>query len=218
MSHEQIAATDRAVLDLLREHGSLSVTELVEKIEVTATAVRQRLNRLLAGNLIDRVELHKQRGRPSFLYRLTEAGRQTAGDNFADFADVLWEQILDIPDPQLKKQMMSGVARRLAEKYSDQVNGKSTNERIKAVAELLAQRNIPLSLDEAGGQPVLKVHGCPYPQLAEKDTSICELEKQLFEILFDSPVDVDRCQCGEGIAHCCSFQPVSIGSSPSLNE
>ena len=37
---------DQLVLDLLRRHEGLTVVDLTEKLEVTATAVRQRLDRL----------------------------------------------------------------------------------------------------------------------------------------------------------------------------
>ena len=43
----QIPTSDAQLLDLLRIAGPLSVSELAHAMEVTATAVRQRLPRLL---------------------------------------------------------------------------------------------------------------------------------------------------------------------------
>ena len=40
--------SDADLLDLIRIAGPLSVTELADAMEVTATAVRQRLTRLMA--------------------------------------------------------------------------------------------------------------------------------------------------------------------------
>ncbi len=52
----EFESTDRTVLELLRQHGRLGVQELTSHLGVTATAVRQRLDRLVAGGYIDRQE------------------------------------------------------------------------------------------------------------------------------------------------------------------
>jgi DeoR family transcriptional regulator, suf operon transcriptional repressor len=81
-----IVPSDTAILDLLRKRDRLSVTELAEAMEVTATAVRQRLNRLMAQGYIERVVSRAGRGRPSHQYSLTSKGRRQTGSNFADLA------------------------------------------------------------------------------------------------------------------------------------
>ena len=57
------------VLDLLRRSGEMRISELVREMGVTATAVRQRLNRLMAADLIERTAAPSGRGRPSHRYR-----------------------------------------------------------------------------------------------------------------------------------------------------
>ena len=205
---EELHLTDQAVLDLLRQESELSVNEMVDRLGVTATAIRQRLNRLLAKELIDRVDSRKNRGRPVHQYRLTEKGQRTAGDNLADLAGVLWAEIQNIPDPQVKRTVMSGVVERLAKKYADQVTGQTLPQRMEAVARMFGERRIPSSVEESAGSPVLKVLGCPYPELVDEGHDICDMEKQLFEVLFDSEIKVDRCHCGDA-GHCCTFQPIS---------
>ena len=66
---------------------------------VTATAVRQRLQRLMAEGLIERHTERKGRGRPNHRYSLTEKGERSAGTNFSDLAVVLWEEIKAVDDP-----------------------------------------------------------------------------------------------------------------------
>jgi len=205
---EQIHLTDQSVLDLLRHESELSVNEMVERLGVTATAIRQRLNRLLAKELIDRVDARKSRGRPVHQYRLTEKGQRTSGDNLADLAGVLWAEVQKIPDPQVKRSVMNGVVERLAEKYADQMTGKTLPQRMAAVSRMFGEKKIPSSVEESDGTPVLKVLGCPYPELVDEGHDICDMEKQLFEVLFDSEIKVDRCQCG-GAGHCCTFQPIA---------
>ena len=45
-SEAPVRPVDQLVLDLLRRKEGLSVTDLMERLEVTATAIRQRLDRL----------------------------------------------------------------------------------------------------------------------------------------------------------------------------
>ena len=61
-----IRPIDQAVLNLLRRHGSLTIQDLIEQLSVTATAVRQRLDRLEQLRLIVKEKQGVGRGRPSF--------------------------------------------------------------------------------------------------------------------------------------------------------
>ena len=179
---------------------------MVERLGVTATAVRQRISRLLASELINRVEKSVGRGRPSHHYQLTEKGKQTAGNNLSDLALVLWEEILKIEDPATKQKLIAGVITRLKSKYEKSVEGESVKDRFASMAELLGERKIPLSVDQSGDLPVLKMHSCPYPELVDDNREICKVEQQLFSTLLQSELTVER-DDSDGTNHCCTFQP-----------
>ncbi len=69
-----VESSDTALLDLLRQSRALGVSEMASSMQVTATAVRQRLARLMAGGLIQGEAAKAARGRPSHRYSLTEKG------------------------------------------------------------------------------------------------------------------------------------------------
>ena len=71
--------SDADLLDLIRIAGPLSVTELADAMEVTATAVRQRLTRLMAQSMIEREAIRAGRGRPKHRYSLTDKGLASNG-------------------------------------------------------------------------------------------------------------------------------------------
>src|SRR3954466_2016210 len=96
-------SSDVGLLDLLRKHGSLSVSQLKAVMHVTTTAVRQRLVRLLASGEIERTKERLNRGRPAHRYGLTEKGRRRAGSNFADLAMTLWQEVREIKDPEIRR-------------------------------------------------------------------------------------------------------------------
>src|SRR5262245_34303693 len=79
-------ASDKAMLDFMRREGAVTIAALVSQMGVTATAVRQRLQRLTEAGMIERHTERKGRGRPNHRYSLTEKGERSAGTNFADMA------------------------------------------------------------------------------------------------------------------------------------
>src|SRR6187397_688954 len=121
----QVESSDVALLDLLRKHGSLSVAQLKAAMNVTATAVRQRLVRLLTRGDIERRTERISRGRPVHRYGLTEKGRRRAGANFADLAIALWQEIREIKDPGVRRGLLERLSRRLAAQYASQIEGET---------------------------------------------------------------------------------------------
>ncbi len=196
--------SDADVLDLLRSTGPMSVSDLAQVLEVTPTAVRQRLMRMMAQALIQRDTIRHGRGRPRHLYHLTDEGVRLTGSNFTDLALALWRAIATIEDHAVRSEMIARVAKVLAEKYADQIQGETTAQRMRSVGELLAKRRIPVSVDDSDGQPVMTAHACPYPSLAEQDRGICQMEKQLFSELLAHDIELTQCRLDGGKG--CRFQ------------
>jgi predicted ArsR family transcriptional regulator len=176
---------------------------MTQLLGVTATAIRQRLQRLMALGLIQRSHEVEGRGRPSHRYVLTDQGRRSAGDNLADLAFVLWQEIQLIPDVQIRRGVISGVVRRLSERYESKVSGKTAAERMQSIAQLFSERHLPFVFDEQDGLPVIKILGCPYSDLAADGREVCEMEQELLGNMVGEPVALCRCQRDGD--QCCTF-------------
>jgi predicted ArsR family transcriptional regulator len=172
-------------------------------MEVTATAVRQRLTRLLGQGFIERTPSRGGRGRPSHKYVLTAKGRRKTGANFADLALALWREIHAIEDPQLRRSLLEGISRRLAGMYSQAVEGESLTERMRSLAELFSERHIPFAVENEAGLPILTALACPYPDLAEQDRDVCSMERDLFTEVLGEDLRIDQCRLDGG--KCCQF-------------
>jgi predicted ArsR family transcriptional regulator len=197
--------SDIGLLDLLRKNGPQSVAQLAAAMEVTATAVRQRLTRLLAQGDIERAALRAGRGRPQHRYTLTEKGRRRAGANFADLAIALWQEIREIKDPEVRRGLLGRISRRMATLYAGQVSGSTLDERMESLAELFRERKIPFEVDRSRELPLLHATACPYPELAEQDRSVCSMEKAMFSELLGENVRLSNCRL-DGHS-CCTFEP-----------
>lgn len=203
---QAFVASDIALLDLLRQRESMGVSEMAEAMEVTATAIRQRLTRLLAQGLIERLATQGGRGRPSHRYSLTAAGRRKAGSNFGDLAIALWKEIRQIEDLEVRRGLLGRIAGHMATMYADQVEG-SREERMQGLVEVFAERKVPFAVERSGELPVLTAHACPYPELAEQDRTICAVERMMFSELVGENLRLSRCRLDGD--NCCTFEPTT---------
>jgi len=197
--------SDKAMIDCLRREGAVTISALVAEMGVTATAVRQRLRRLMSEGLIERQTERKTRGRPNHRYSLTEKGERKAGTNFGDMAAVLWEEVKNIEDPTVRRGLLKRIAGRLVERYRDDVSGDTLGERMTAMAELMGERDIPFRVDTTGELPVLAALACPYPELAKVDRGVCTMEKLMLSEILGENVRLSECRL-DG-ANCCTFTP-----------
>src|SRR5262245_54221412 len=144
MTNYVAESSDVGILDLLRKAGPLGVSELAGAMGVTATAVRQRLVRMMSQGLVDRQTLAPVgRGRPGHRYQLTEMGRRQTGANFADLSMALWQEIRAIKDPEVRRGLLGRVAKTLAVMYTPQIQGETTAERMKSVSRIFGDRDVP---------------------------------------------------------------------------
>jgi DeoR family transcriptional regulator, suf operon transcriptional repressor len=208
----------------------MSVADVARAMGVTATAVRQRLTRLMDQQLIERrvaavlddgTEARAGRGRPSHRYSLTEKARRQSGNNFTDLAVVLWDEIRAVKDQEVRRGLLERIASAMAAMYRDRVTGGTLAARMESLKQLFGERRVPLDIsghcsdDGSLGSavetsavssqlPLLTVTECPYPELAEKDRGICAVEKMLFAKLLEQPVRLTQCRLD---GHdCCQFQ------------
>ena len=208
---EEIISSDVALLDLLRKHDSMSISQLAETMGVTATAIRQRLNRLMAKGYVDRSAVTSGRGRPSHRYALTAEGRRKTGANFADLAMALWKEVRAIEDEQVRRGLIQRISQHLASVYEHRVEGDSLEERMESLAALFKERQIPFQVDRERQLPVLTALACPYPDLAEQDRAVCAMERMMFSELLGDRVRLSECRL-DGDS-CCSFT-----TEPARNE
>jgi predicted ArsR family transcriptional regulator len=202
-------SSDSGLLDLLRSRGAMSVSDLTAAMDVTATAVRQRLVRLMGQGLIEREAIKAARGRPGHRYRLSDKGRRQAGSNFSDLTLALWQEVRAIKDPQVRGGLLKRLAKTLAGMYGGRLDGRNIGERMRGVTELMNERNVPFTLEHTVGNectslPVLTAEACPYPDLAEQDRGICAVEKMMFSQLVGEKLRLSECRLDGG--NCCRFE------------
>ncbi len=200
---------DDAMLDLLRQRP-MAIHQLTAAMRVTATAVRQRLSRLIEQGLVQRETVRAVRGRPSHRYLVTEKARRQVGSNFADLTIALWRELRTIADPAVRRGLLERLAKSMAASCGGTLAGETLAERMEGISKLMSDRSVPFSVEYKqtsncnGLLPVLTAHACPYPELAENDRGICTVEKMMFSELVGQGVRLSDCRL-DG-ANCCRFE------------
>lgn len=219
-NHDQ-RVTDAAVIELLRVDAALEIGDLAESLGVTATAIRQRLDRLMRSGLVERKTVARPRGRPAHAYSLTAEGRRCGGDNFRDLAMVLWREVRSVREPAVRQGLLSRIGSAMAAIYRPEVSGENAAERLRSLAEVMRRRDVSCAVEQAadGNLAVLTSYSCPYPELAEQDRSICAAERLMLQDLVGSSVELSECRLDGST--CCRFtagSPATVGDGAAAGE
>ncbi|MDG3005265.1 helix-turn-helix transcriptional regulator [Paludisphaera mucosa] len=199
--------SDRALLDLIRRRGPLTVCELAAAVGVTGTAVRNRLARLLGAGLVERKTRQDGRGRPKHTYEASVEAHKRLGQNYADLAVALWEEMMGtVEDRKLRRAIFQRITVRLAEMYRTQVGGDGWEGRLTQLSGLLQVRGVEAEVAPGGDglPPFLRQHSCPYYELAELDRAICGLERKMFEKVLGRGLRLSQCRLDGGRS--CDFE------------
>jgi predicted ArsR family transcriptional regulator len=140
---------------------------------------------------------------------VTDSGRQQLGDNYSELAVLLWDELHGIEEPSVRERVTNRIRDALVKRYGASVNGDSLPVRLSELRRSLSEHGFRVEVGVAGALPVLRETNCPYHELAQRDSGICELEQQVFEQVLGTPLKLASC-CRDGYA-CCEFQPVSTG-------
>lgn len=202
-------SSDRPLLDLIRRRGPLTVSAMAEAFRVTPTAIRNRLARLVSSGLVERRTERGKRGRPRHTYQASAEAHKRLGQNYADLAVVLWDEMMrSVPDRKLRRLLFARITDRLAELYRAEVRDDGWEQRLARLESMLHERGIEAEVarpEDGSGVPFLRQHSCPYFELAETDHAICALERKMFEKVLGRGLRLSQCRLDGHRS--CDFEP-----------
>jgi predicted ArsR family transcriptional regulator len=182
----RVATRDRILL-LLRRHGRLSAPQLADLLGVTSVGVRRHLALLDRDGLVTaRIEKPK-RGRPTAVYRLTDAGHETFPRRYDEVAREALA-FLGREDASALSQFLAWRNERLAASYAKRVDGATLAERATALAEVLSEQGFMAEVEATPDGLRLCQHNCTVEHLANELPDLCASEAKLFEQLLGTPV------------------------------
>jgi len=163
----------RTVLDLLLRRER-TAEEIAAAIGVTATAVRQHLGTLLGLGLLDRRKAGTQGGRPAFVYRLNEAGRDAYPKRHDLLSRELVASLLEREGRERTLAVVTDAARRLADANRARFEHLAPGARWDAVLAWLEEELAwEAEAPAANGSRRIVLHQCPFRAVSAEHPAVC---------------------------------------------
>jgi predicted ArsR family transcriptional regulator len=182
----------RRIVELLRVHRGLTISELGRILRLTRTAVVNHLNALLADGLAERGGLRRGRRRPSTLYVATQAADAIFPKTYEEFG-VLLLQALKHEDATVFSRVLVRLGDEWLAHDLPAVQELDGRPRLEAVRQILAKRGFLPSLEWDARGYTLREHNCPVMALAAAHPEICTTVHQWLEALVGQPLTRIRC-------------------------
>ncbi len=191
-----------AILDLLKTNGAMGVEQLAERLEVSKVCVRRHLSLLESDGLIAYEQERHERGRPRFIYKLTDKARCFFPHIYDEFAkEVLVHVERQFGDGALLK-VLSARADELISQLQIQFANLSFDQRVKTLIDVI---NVKGYLAETrkmkDGSYRLRQRNCPTESVAVAYPQVCEEEIRVYREALDCDV-IRECRIAGGSQQC----------------
>jgi len=200
---EHILKTSRsAIIDLLKANGAMSVEQLAESLGVSKVCVRRHLGVLESDGLIGYEQERHERGRPRYLYRLTEKARCLFPQRYDELAREVMSQI----ERQFGEAALTQVLRARADEWIAQLMGEleglSFDERVRTLARMITARGyLAESRRQKDGSYRLRKRHCPTEKVAVSYPQLCDEEVRVYREVMGGTV-TRECRIADGHRVC----------------
>lgn len=176
--------TRRDILEILRRRSQATVDDIVDDLiqrrgAITSVTVRHHLGRLQDEGLVTTAELRRKHspGRPQHIYSLTEKADAYFPNNYQRLVTGLLSEIHRQLPPEGVNVILEGVAQQWANDL--ELSALPLERRMEAVVEYLNAHGYDASWQAADQGYILYTTNCPYHQVADGDTALCEMDMRL---------------------------------------
>ena len=187
------SATRSAVLDLLKRRGEQSAAALGEALGVTPMAARLHLYELEAEGLAEARAEASGRGRPTKLWRLTDAAAKVFPDAHQGLAVEMIGAVENLFGAAGLAKIINAHSDRQREAYRALMKGaKTVGERVRRLADARSAEGYMAEAQRDGRDWLLIENHCPICSAAKACTRLCANELSVFQDVLGPEVRVVR--------------------------
>lgn len=191
-----------AIIDLLKVNGAMSVERLAQTLEVSKVCVRRHLSLLESDGLVAFEEERHERGRPRFLYRLTEKARCLFPQSYDEFAMGILAQIQRQFGDEALRQILRSRADELIGQLKEKLGDQDFDERVKTLAKVInAKGYLADARRMKDGGYRLRQRNCPTESVAVAYPQVCEEELRVYREALGCEV-LRECRIADGEKKC----------------
>jgi predicted ArsR family transcriptional regulator len=191
-----------AILDLLKVNGAMSVERLARTLEVSKVCVRRHLSLLESDGLVTFEEERRERGRPRFIYRLTEKSRCLFPQIYDEFAKEILAQIQEHYGDEALRRILRSRADALIKQLKDVLRGQDFDERVRGLTQAITAKGYLADARRMkDGGYRLRQRNCPTESVAVVYPEVCEEELRVYREALGCDV-VRECRIADGEKKC----------------
>lgn len=210
-----------AILQHLKRQGSGTVEALYQALHLAPMTVRQHLAVLERDSLIAARTVRKGPGRPAYSYTLTPSAEELFPKSYDKLAVRLIQEVTMLQGDEIKP--LSGrekvalvfrkMADRMAEEYSEGVQGETLEERTGKLVDLLQLQEGTLSewTPTENGVEIVD-YNCPFQKIAAVEPELCSWHEHFLAGVLNAEVHMEQC-ISQGHP-CCRFDVQNLETHP----
>jgi predicted ArsR family transcriptional regulator len=191
-----------AIIDLLKVNGAMSVEQLAQRLEVSKVCVRRHLSLLESDGLVAFEEERHDRGRPRFIYRLTEKAGRLFPQIYDEFAKEALAQVRRNFGDEALRRVLQARANELIAQFEEKLSGREFDERVKCLTrEIDAKGYLADARRMKDGSYRLRQRNCPIESVAVAYPQVCEEELRVYREVLGCEV-ICECRIADGARKC----------------
>gem|GEM_PF-488441 len=194
------------IMRLLIGHPPRTMTELIDGIGVTRTAITEQLNGLItSGYIVQTMERLSGRGRPRYLFSATQlALKQLFEGNQDRVVPAIWRALRKHGSPEIIQKVGEEVADELADYFNRQMTAVGPKERLKEFIEIICKGGSLGMYREEDGDPIFDRLGCPFISMYDGTEILCEIDRMTMTKVVGA--EVERIRYRQEGSPCCCFR------------
>jgi predicted ArsR family transcriptional regulator len=202
------------ILSTLKTRGALGIPDIAKVLDVTVEAVRQQMVKLQSDGLVDAESRPAGRGRPTQIWRLTDAGHARFPDTHAEMTVQMISAVITVFGEKGMDQLIGAREEAMRANYREAMLGaRSLKTKLERLVEIRSREGYMAEFRPEGEGFLFIENHCPICTAARACTGFCRSELQLFEEVLGTDASVSRVEHVLAGARRCAYQ-VSPKSAP----
>lgn len=194
-----------AIIDLLKVNGGMSVEHLAQELKVSKVCVRRHLSLLERDGLISYEEERHERGRPRFIYRLTDKASCLFPQIYDEFAREILQHLKRQYGEDGLESVLRGRADEMIDQLRSELDGLGFDEKVKAMTRVINNKGYLADARRLkDGSYRLRQRNCPTENVAAVYPKVCDEEVRVYREALGSEV-LRECRIVDG-ARMCEFK------------
>lgn len=185
---DQLQPTRRKIILALKQRGGMTAAELADLLGITSMGVRRHLTMLERDRLVRFELVQRGKGRPSYVYALSDEAEHLFPKNYAALATELLNY-LAADDGEQVIHLFDQRAQRRIRQAQTHLDGKPLDERVAGLASLLHDEGYLAEWEQVDQDTyLLREHNCAVHDVAQEFRAACGSELTFLQAVLPDAV------------------------------